>query len=203
MRRGDHGTRARDPGWRGILVEPLPHVFARLEANLGGRAGIVCENVAIADRDGTLPFFHAPDDGRLKFADLLGSLSRATLEAHAEHLEGEIAQTTVPTLTFDSLCARHAVDALDLLVIDTEGHDWEILRTVDLPRYAPRLIVYEHFHLVPGDRAAARAHLEAHGYATLEEGLDTYALDTTIDDALTKRWRRLPRALRGMSRHDR
>lgn len=202
------GPLLADHEWRGIMVEPVPHMFARLQAAYADRPGVVCENVAIADRDGELPFFHfaeaSPQERPLlpDFYDALGSFSRDVVLSHAEELADRLVETRVPTLTFESLLARHAVERLDLLVIDTEGHDWEILRRIDLGAWRPRLILYEHFHLRAQDRGAARQHLERHGYQTLEEGLDTWCLDASRRDALTATFDDARPELPGMSRFD-
>jgi hypothetical protein len=94
------------------------------------------------------------------------------------------------------------VGHVDLLAIDTEGYDWEILRTIDLARWHPRVLIYEHYHLDDADRAGCRAHVEAAGYETMEEGFDTFCLDTALDDALTEAWRRLSPAVAGVSAAD-
>ncbi len=158
------------PGWTGVMVEPQPAVFARLRETVGDRPGIRFVNAAVAAKKGTVPFF-APED------DTLGSL--AEIEG-AERVE-------VEAITFADL----GLDRLDLLLIDTEGHDWVVLQQVDL---RPRLIVYEHYHLGPADRQAARDHLTGRGYELLEEGLDTLALRPE-DDPLTERFRRLTPAI--------
>lgn len=44
--------------WRGIMVEPVPYVFARLQRNYGDHEGVALENAAIAQEDGRMPFFH-------------------------------------------------------------------------------------------------------------------------------------------------
>ena len=38
--------------WSGIMVEPVPYIFERLQRNYGGTDRIVLANLAIADRDG-------------------------------------------------------------------------------------------------------------------------------------------------------
>lgn len=198
---------ARD--WTGVMVEPVPHVFARLVGNYGHLDRLALENVAIAERDGTLPFFHLAPSGDGEelpdFYDALGSFSREAVLSHADRIpdiEGRLVRREVPCLTFASLCARHRLDGLDLLLIDTEGHDARILEQVDLAALAPRLVIYEHFHLAGGERAACRARMEAAGYATMEEGLDTLCLRTGPDDALSAAWRGLRPAIRGVCAAD-
>jgi len=198
-------------GWTGVMVEPVPYVFERLRRNYADVERVVTENVAIADRDGRLPFYHlvAPDpaerDGLPSWYDGIGSFSRDAVLGHAEHIPDvaeRIVQTDVPALTFESLCARHGIERVDLVLVDTEGYDWEIIRNIDLAEQKPRLLVYEHFHLSPDDRASCRAHLHGHGYETMEEGFDTFCLDVSVSDPLSDLWRRLRPAVRGVAASD-
>lgn len=197
--------------WAGIMVEPVPYVFERLRDNYGGLDRVILENAAIADRDGRLPFYHLAQvadherEGLPDWYDTIGSFLRETVLSHAAKLpdiQERIVCTEVPCLTFDSLLARHGFERVDLLLIDTEGFDWEIVRNVDFDAHRPRLVVYEHFHLAAGDRSDCRAHLEQNGYETMEEGFDTFCLDTRDDDRLTRAWRRLRPAVAGVSAED-
>jgi hypothetical protein len=57
---------------------------------------------------------------------------------------------------------------IDLLVIDTEGHDFRILRQFDLIALAPVLVMFEHQHLSPADKSAAYSLLRRAGYSWRE-----------------------------------
>jgi len=61
-----------------------------------------------------------------------------------------------------------ASQQIDLLVIDTEGYDYRILQQCDLERLRPTIIMFEHQHLSPGDKAAAYERLRTHGYTWME-----------------------------------
>ncbi|HEX2234337.1 MAG TPA: FkbM family methyltransferase [Thermoleophilaceae bacterium] len=198
-------------GWRGIMVEPVPYVFARLRRNYAGVPGVILENVAVADRDGQVPFYYladASEEERLTLPDWydgIGSLDRDFLVGHEgkiADIESRIVCEPVTALTFDSLCEKHGVTAVDLIVIDTEGYDWEILRRFDFERWHPELLVYEHFHLSPADRADAAARLREAGYDTMEEGFDTFCLHGSADPILRELWRRLRPAVPGSSVHE-
>jgi FkbM family methyltransferase len=197
--------------WHGVMVEPVPYVFERLRRNYGAIDRVALANVAIADRDGELPFFHlreaapAERDSLPDWYDGIGSFSRDAVLSHVDHIpdiEARLVASTLPCLTFGTLCDRHGVETVDLLLVDTEGYDWELLRMIDLEAVRPRLVIYEHFHLRPEDRADALARFAALGYETLEEGFDTFCLDP-LDDQLTRSWRRLRPAVGGVSAHDR
>jgi FkbM family methyltransferase len=47
--------------WSGVMVEPVPYVFERLQRNYAGIDRVRLENAAIATQDGHLPFFHLVD----------------------------------------------------------------------------------------------------------------------------------------------
>lgn len=197
--------------WRGIMVEPVPYVFARLVANYGSRPAIALENAAIADRDGALPFYHLREAGDRTAAGLprwydgIGSFSREAVLKHAALLpdiEDRLMCVAVPCMTFSSLCERHGVERVDLLIVDTEGYDHEILRSIAWDAHRPRLVVYEHYHLTPGDRAQLQEMLAAHGYECKAEGFDTWCLQTGVDDRLTRTFRAAAPGLPPASVHE-
>jgi FkbM family methyltransferase len=197
--------------WRGIMVEPVPYVFERLRANTAGLRGVVLENAAIADRDGELPFYHLAEvndrqrEGLPRWYDGIGSFSREAVLNHASlvpGLEQRLVCVQVPSLTFESLCRKHEVDRVDLLLVDTEGYDHEILGNFDWTVYRPRLVVYEHYHLAPEDRATMRVRLEHLGYELKEEGFDTWCLHVGPQDQLTETFRALAPGIPAASVHE-
>jgi FkbM family methyltransferase len=186
-------------GWRGIMVEPVPRVFERLRRNYAGNDRVTVENMAIADRDGKIPFYHFHEVGEQELAllpdnyELLGTFSRELLLRH-EHIpdhERRIVATDVPCMSFESLCRKHRVDDLDVVVIDVEGYDYEIIKQINFDAYRPRVVVYEDIHLSDEDRAECRRTLELLGYEGLEEGFDTWLVDVRPDDRVTDTWRRI------------
>ena len=197
--------------WRGVIVEPVPYVFRRLERNYRGRRGVVLENVAVAPEDGRRSLYHLAEvedpeaEGLPRWYDGIGSFSREEVLSHAPHIpdiESRLVETEVPCVTVESLCRRNAIDRLDLLLIDTEGYDWEIIRHIDLAALRPRLLIYEHYHLGPDERRDCNTYLRAAGYETLEEHFDTFCLDPRPDDALTKLWDRLEAVVPGVAAYE-
>jgi FkbM family methyltransferase len=158
------------PRWRALLVEPDPPSFSRLRANYPVDERFVLDNVAVAATDGTLPFWYLDEGAREAVPglpghfDQLGSFDEHYLTdelgaSRTEAIAPYLRSIDVPTLTFESLLVRHAVDRVDLLIVDTNGSDWVVLRQVDLDRFRPSVVLFEHKHLSPEDLAAARAFL--------------------------------------------
>jgi len=178
--------------WTGIMVEPVPYVFERLRRNYGHLERITLESVAIGPSDGMVPFYHLADTddagrpGLPIWFDALGSLRRDVVLAHQPYIpdiEERLVETAVPCLTFDSLCRRHGVDAIDILLTDTEGYDYEILRCVDFSCVRPKMIIYESLHLSELEKAACVEYLEGFGYRTQAYWHDTWCLNP---DSLTE-----------------
>jgi FkbM family methyltransferase len=197
--------------WRGVLVEPVPYLFRRLEKNYAGIDRLALANVAIADRDGELPFYYlreaAPEEAEKlpDWYDAIGSFSRENVMRHVANIPGladRLVEVQVPCFTFASLCAQHELSQVDLVAIDTEGYDGEIIGMFPFDRFRPQLFVYEHYHLTSAARTSTAQHLRGHGYETMEEGLDTFALARDADPRLVRKWRRLRPAVSGVSKQD-
>lgn len=186
-----------EAGWQGVMVEPVPHLFAELEHRHGGRSGIQLVNAAIAAEDGPRTIHHlrpgASDPALPPWADAVASFDRSHVLRELEVTPDPsalISSTEVECITFETLCRRCGVEEIDLLLIDAEGADLEILDAIDLDRHRPRLLVYEHHHFSDGDRGRCKAWLTSAGYTLRAEGLDTWAMDLAPVDALTTSWRR-------------
>ena len=185
--------------WRGIMVEPQPDAFRRLRQNYEANERVILENVAISARDGRLPFYEvAPPPGESPLElfgsyDLLGSLSREALLGHdwIAGVEQRIVRTEVDCMRLDSLCRKHGVERVDLLIVDTEGYDYEILKQLEQSPLRPRVIGYEHALLVEREREECKRMLRDLGYELLEESFDTWCLDARTEDELTAIWRDL------------
>ncbi|TDC85525.1 FkbM family methyltransferase [Micromonospora sp. KC606] len=170
-------------GWQGIMVEPVPYVFERLTSNYGDRAGLNLVNTAVTDHDGVSDFYCLGEsaDPLPEWYDQLGSFTlESMLDSWIQQvipdIRDRIITITVPCATFESLCRRHGVGEIDLLHIDAEGHDYEIIRTIDLQRRKPTVLLYEHKHLSRRDRLACRQLLASEGYLTLDLSHDTLCL---------------------------
>lgn len=165
-----------DTRWRGVLVEPVEHLFAKLAARYRHDPALRLERAAIGENDGTTVIHYlqaAPDDSL--WLQQIPSLDPGLLQRNAGQFgkaEAATVDEIVPCLSVASLLERHSIASLDLLVIDAEGWDWRILRQFDLARLRPKLILYEHQHLTPEAREQADQFLteQSYDWAATEEG---------------------------------
>jgi FkbM family methyltransferase len=101
---------ARHPRARLVGVEPDPAVFERLRENAAGLDATLL-NVAVAGRDGTVPFY--------AWRDTWGS-SMFPTERARKSIE-------VPALTLESLLARANAGRVGLLKLNIEGAEFDVL----------------------------------------------------------------------------
>jgi len=162
----------RGLGLEGLLVEPLPGIFESLNRNYEGVKGLAFENCAIAGHDGTAELFIPRSDDPSSHQK--ASLRKSVLGKHAGLKNVE--SIKVPAMTFDSLTKKHKIKKVTLLLLDTEGFDFEILKQVFAGRFRPKLIQLEVNHLAATDRLGCRSMLSRHGYEYLETGNDLIAV---------------------------
>lgn len=166
--------------WSGLLVEPVPYLYEALVARYRGRPGVRVERAAVSSTNGEAPLYRLRRvPGQPEWFSGLATLDREVLLKHRPsipEIDSLLLEESVPTVRLDTLLERHGISRIDLLVLDTEGHDFEILRALDFTRFRPVLLMFEHQHLSANDKAAAFALLETHGYSFKEiPGRDTIA----------------------------
>lgn len=183
-------TETQNLSIKAILVEPVQHLFVKLQENYDGFRGISCENVAIADRTCTKHFYRLragidlESQGLPSFAEELGSFLPEQMNSLWSHdpdnieLREFVAENTVvddvACLSIHDLAAKHHLEKIDFLQVDTEGYDYEILRTIDFEKLAPDYINFERIHLKKVE-AKCRELLIRNGYRLHDHGQDTLA----------------------------
>jgi hypothetical protein len=73
------------------------------------------------------------------------------------------------------LIKKYKVKKIDMLHMDTEGHDFRIINSIDFSEIKPRMIQYENIHLSDADKKKCVSILKRHGYKVLPRFYDTFA----------------------------
>ncbi len=169
--------------WHGLLIEPVPYCFARLQTHFQDPRRFRLEQVAIGASAGEVSFYFV--DAKAKqdlpnlppWFDQLGSFDRNHILKHLDGiLEPYIVEATVPVFPLSEILARNQIQEVHLLHIDTEGYDYEVLKTVDFAKHAPLSIFIEHRHLSDPQRAEMLELLHTEGYSVRECGGDYFAV---------------------------
>ena len=169
--------------WKGILVEPQPKIFKRLVDNYRLETQLIFENAAIAGSDGwaTLYAFSA-SAGLPDHASMLASFNREVVAHNAHGYRGDIEELKIPTITIDSLLSKYGVQFVDLLMIDTEGFDFEIIRMLGATNVRPAIIHFESAFMSRDQSFECHELLHSWGYRVLTIGIDTIAYMQVDDD---------------------
>jgi FkbM family methyltransferase len=152
---------------RGILIEPNPLAFERLQRNYANFDNVTLIQAAIGEEDGVAHLYRfKKTDKALSEVDLtlqIASFYREHLENHSRKGE-EIERITVPCRSLSSLIAELGVNQIDLLQIDAEGFDATVVRMALKMQVRPSCINFEHRHLKPDDRKPLFDSLAEGGY---------------------------------------
>jgi FkbM family methyltransferase len=167
--------------WRGVLIEPQPHLFAKLRSNYDAISDrLIFENLAIASSTGEITMYRARDieANSEPWAASVSSLNPKVVGKQLKAGRDGLEAFSVPCTTLDDLVERHHMDQIDVLQIDAEGYDYQVLKTLDLRKTSPRIVQLEHGHLSPSDIDRTVQYLASNGYRILYGGhqMDTLAL---------------------------
>lgn len=154
--------------WRGIVLEPVPDIFARLQQTYHGDEDVIPFCAALAEQDGMATFYCVQPGGDVpEVCDQLGSFSRDVILSHKQAypaIEEHIVEVGVKAVRFDTLARQFGIGKIDVIVIDTEGYDYEALKQIDFQRFRPSVVIYEQLHLSIAAKVESQALLRNSGY---------------------------------------
>lgn len=155
---------------RGVLVEPQPAVYARLQENYRDHSQLTLVNAAV-DRQSGSREFHTTATQYSSCA----SFDRDHLRKHGVR-DRDIKSQQVECLTVPELLDRCGMDGVDLIQIDAEGYDYEIIKSIDLDQLSPAIIRFEFAHFSKRDLDECLQMLASRGYRFLVENKDVIAI---------------------------
>lgn len=121
-------------GWAGVCVDASPRAYQSLCETYKDRPDIQTIHAAITDKDGPI-VFHEAMDTLVSSLDESQRKTWSMFDWKAEH---------VPGMTFATLMGQVEAQRLDMISIDTEGHDLIILAQMDLAALGCDLLCIEH-----------------------------------------------------------
>ena len=127
--------------WKGICVEPIPKNYNELLRN---RPNSICSNHAIYSISNLILDFDISNN-----YELLSGIS-SYIDTHKETVDANKTTINVKTLSLnDLLDNNHAPLFIEYLSLDTEGSEYEILKTFNFDKYIFGLIDVEHNFIEP------------------------------------------------------
>ncbi len=122
-------------GWSGIAIEPNPSLAVLFRAE---RPRDIVIEAAVTDLVEPEVTFHLIDGT---------GLSTLVDQISAEHIEHgyDVTDVTVPTVRLDAAIEQSGLTGKDIhfLLIDVEGAEEQVLRSIDLQRHRPWILIIE------------------------------------------------------------
>jgi len=145
--------------WKGICCEPVPYIYEQLVQN---RPNAICINDAVYhSSDLTVVFDIARDT-------LYSGISE-NIDTWKECVDRDKTTITVNTISLNDLLDKNnAPSFIEYISLDTEGSEYEILRTCDFNKYTFGLIDVEHNYQEPR-RSQIKELLLSNGYVYVGE----------------------------------
>ncbi|HEX3599215.1 MAG TPA: FkbM family methyltransferase, partial [Lacipirellulaceae bacterium] len=154
---------------RGVMVEPQPSAFARLQKTYHDRPHVTLIQAAIAENEGTRELFCKRGE-----ASMAASFDRVHLRRHGI-AEADIVAEPVRCETVETALRAAGLSTVDLIQIDAEGYDWHIIRSIDFTRVRPQILRFEFRNMPASDADECLALLASHGFRFIMEKRDIIA----------------------------
>ena len=122
-----------------LLVEPISVVADECrEYYKDFKNDITVHACAVSNKNGTAELTYIPGTN-LRLSSMVPGL-------HSDFMNPKTTTMTVPTLTFDSLFAKHELKQVDVLFVDCEGIDEDLLINYDFAKYNTGYVCWEFNH---------------------------------------------------------
>lgn len=158
------------PGWHGLLIEPVPHLYYQLRMNMNNSRFKLLP-VAVFDRCGTKEFYYLNSISDMldlpEWASQLGSFNRGHITKHFSGEQLELVDSLIMSMSIGVITLGMALSLIrsdiDMLVIDCEGSDYDILYSYEF-LVKPKSIVFETKHMTFSQYTRVCDYLKLKGY---------------------------------------
>jgi FkbM family methyltransferase len=144
--------------WKGICIEPIDELFEKLVRN----RGCICLQCGVWSQTTTLQFYRANG-----YSEMLSGIVDSFNINHFKRLQTEIKEfggsleiVNVNVRSLNEILNEHNFFNIDFCSIDTEGSEFEILRTLNYERFKINMLLVENQY----DEFKLRDFLNQKGY---------------------------------------
>jgi FkbM family methyltransferase len=170
-----------------LVIEANPMALPVLRESYAALPTAHIANIAISAQAGEKEIYIVGDAAAAIYKQLgkapshVTSFSRDFLMEHiAENIgkkyASDIKTLTVKTAPLDEVVTRYGFGNADALQVDTEGHDFEVLKSANLAQWRPQVINFEFSNLSESDFAECSRWLSLLGYKLFKAEVDCIAV---------------------------
>lgn len=139
--------------WKGVAIEPVQSPFERLKKNYRNFTNVTPKQFVVGPK-GVVQFYFVKNEAKEELKglppwwDQLGSCDISHIEGHLDGMFSKyIGQIELEAVPLNNIVEEHLNGKIDLLHVDAEGFDDVVIETLDLSRFTPKVIIFEHVHL--------------------------------------------------------
>jgi FkbM family methyltransferase len=158
-------------GWKGILIEPIPSVFKKLQKNRAARNSFVnsaCCSFEFSSPTMSLIYANLMTVSLEGESDVLDRYQHAKIGAGSLSASDRIHKFTVLASTMNFILLKHdAPKIINFLSLDVEGSEIEVLKGIDFNEF-----VFEYICVETRSFDVIERFLNIHGYTCIEKLTD-------------------------------
>ena len=122
-----------DERWSGLLFEPGFEAFSNLCKNFGKKSKLKFINKAVSTYNGKGTLYCGKTSNHYTLVE----------QKAKDMFDVEPKKLIVEVLSLDCIFDEYSIEKLDLLHIDTQGHDFDIVKTIPFDKVKPKIIRFE------------------------------------------------------------
>ena len=138
-----------------LFIEPVKYNFLELQDRYKNQKNIYFDNSAISNNNDRLIFFSVKKNSVLKlgkhWATGIGSFSKKHILDHKSKRfqisDDDIDTNEITPLTFDQLMTKYDINIIDKLLMDIEGSEKNIIKSIDFKKTLIKELTFEYKHL--------------------------------------------------------
>lgn len=122
----------KELGWTGVCFEPLPDIYQQLIKN----RSCICINACVSEKNEPVDFVQVEG-----YSEMLSGMVSTYNPKHFQRLQREIEKmggsyviTQVPSVNINTILEQYNLKNIDYISIDTEGSEFEILKSIDFDK---------------------------------------------------------------------
>ena len=178
-------------GFKGLYVEPISYLFERLKKNIGNDN--LFENSAISDYNGEIEMIMIDQEAIDKnivdqcfygMSAVYPPKNCLGREGDKQTVEKYGVKIKVPCITLETLLKKHSIQCVDVIKMDTEGHDYIIFRQIDFARYKPKVVRLEWINLTESEQKFVIDTFEKNHYVYNMSSQDIMAIPQSLADEI-------------------
>ena len=162
-----------------VLIEPVPYLFNKLKENYAEKCKnntVIFKDIAVSNTDGIIKLYvpspHNTWSLNPPWANQLASINEHHIRKHLPYLLVDM--LNIPCYRLNTIIKDMNISSIDNLLVDTEGHDYDILMDLDLTNIKPKVITFEYIHMddtfIKGDKYnKLMSHFISNGYILVSE----------------------------------